>query len=78
MVAFDIGGLPDIVAHGQTGWLAPAFDIEGLAEGITWVLAQRETGRLAEPARERAVAQFAYSMVAKAYRQVYAACGSSR
>jgi glycosyltransferase involved in cell wall biosynthesis len=76
VVAFEIGGLPDIVEHGQTGWLAPAFDIELMAEGIRWVMSQRETGRLAEQDRERAVARFAYSVVAAGYRQVYAACGS--
>ena len=71
VVAFDIGGLPDIVEHGRTGWLAPAFDIERMAEGITWALAQRETGRLAEQARERAVARFAYSVVAEEYAALY-------
>ena len=70
-MAFDIGGLPDIVEHGRTGWLAPAFDIERMAEGITWVLAQRETGRLAEPARERAVVRFATPVVAESYKAVY-------
>ena len=48
-----------------------AFDIEQLAEGIRWVMSQRETGRLAEQARERAVARFAYSVVAKEYAALY-------
>ena len=40
VVAFDIGGLLDIVEHGRTGWLALAFDTEDLASGILWVLTQ--------------------------------------
>jgi len=71
VVAFDIGGLPDIVEHRQTGWRVPPFDIEQLTEGITWVLAQGETGRLAAQARERAVARFAYPGVAGSYKAVY-------
>ena len=38
IVAFDIGGLPDIVEHERTGYLAKAFDTEDLARGILWVL----------------------------------------
>lgn len=71
VVAFEIGGLPDIVEHGQTGWLAPASDIERMAEGIRWVLSQRETGWLAKQARERAVARFSNAVVAESYKAVY-------
>lgn len=38
VVAFDIGGLPDIVNHEVTGYLATASDTRDLAAGITWVL----------------------------------------
>lgn len=38
VVAFNIGGLPDIVDHGETGWLADAFDIGALAHGISLLL----------------------------------------
>jgi glycosyltransferase involved in cell wall biosynthesis len=71
VIAFETGGLPDIVEHKNTGYLARAFDTEDLARGIAWVLAQRVKQRLGEQARERAVARFAYSVVAKQYQQVY-------
>jgi glycosyltransferase involved in cell wall biosynthesis len=32
-VALDIGGLPDIVEHQKTGYLAKAFNTVGLARG---------------------------------------------
>jgi glycosyltransferase involved in cell wall biosynthesis len=38
VVAFNIGGLPDIVDHGKTGWLVDAFDIGALAQGISFLL----------------------------------------
>jgi len=44
VMAFNTGGLPDIVEHQRTGYLAKAFDTEDLAHGIAWVLAQRATG----------------------------------
>ncbi len=39
VVAFEIGGLPDIVRHQETGYLAKAFDTNDLAAGIKWVMA---------------------------------------
>jgi glycosyltransferase involved in cell wall biosynthesis len=72
VIAFNTCGLPDIVEHQRTGYLAKAFETEDLAHGIAWVLAQRETGELGKQARERAVERFAASVVAEQYRAVYA------
>lgn len=72
VVAFNTGGLPDIVEHQHTGYLAKAFDIEDLAFGIEWVLSHRKVNRLGELARQRAVAHFDQKVVAKQYQQFYA------
>ncbi|WP_319525639.1 glycosyltransferase family 4 protein [uncultured Desulfosarcina sp.] len=71
VIAFNIGGLPDIVVHQQTGYLAKGFDTQDLARGIVWVLAKRKTGRLGKQAREQAVARFSYPVIAEKYRQIY-------
>jgi len=71
VIAFHTGGLPDIVDHQHTGYLAKAFDTEDLAEGIAWVLGQREAGELGKKARQRAEARFASTVVAEQYRAVY-------
>ena len=72
VIAFDTGGLPDIVVHKHTGYLAKPFDTQELARGITWVLDRRDSGLLGKQARERAVVRFAYPVVAKQYLDVYA------
>jgi glycosyltransferase involved in cell wall biosynthesis len=69
VVAFNTGGLPDIVDHQRTGYLAHAFDSEDLAAGIQWVLAAGQS--LRDNARQRAVERFAYPVVAEQYRRVY-------
>lgn len=72
MVAFDIGGLADIVSHRHTGYLAEPFDTEDLAAGIHWVLSDSERlAMLGRNARARAVERFAYPVVAAQYRSVY-------
>jgi glycosyltransferase involved in cell wall biosynthesis len=72
VVAFNIGGLPDIVSHHNTGWLAPAFDTQDLAEGLSWVLA--DAGRwqqLSRAARQLAVERFSPSVITSQYMRVY-------
>lgn len=72
VVAFDTGGLPDIVAHQQTGYLATAFDTEDFARGMEWLLS--DTVRLREissGARADAVKRFSYPVVAAAYLRVF-------
>lgn len=72
VVAFDTCGLPDIVRHMQTGYLAKAFDTVDLAHGVQWVL--KDSARytqLSAQAREDAVARFSYQVVAQQYINVY-------
>ena len=72
VVAFDTCGLPDIVAHQKTGWLAKAFDTEDLACGIVWVLAdENRYVQLSEAARKDAVARYSYPVVAAQYKALY-------
>jgi glycosyltransferase involved in cell wall biosynthesis len=44
VVAFRVGGLPEIVEHEVSGFLAEPFDVRELAGGIAWVLAGMKTG----------------------------------
>lgn len=73
VVAFNIGGLPDIVDHCVTGYIAKAFDTKDLAHGISWVLTQPEEfiQKLRKSAREKAIKHFSGDVVARQYRSVY-------
>jgi glycosyltransferase involved in cell wall biosynthesis len=72
VVAFDICGLPDIVQHQHTGYLAKPFDTEDLAGGIQWVLADSDRyNTLSQQARAFAVKHFSNAVVAEQYRAVY-------
>ena len=71
VVAFDIGGLPDIVEHQRSGYLAKAFDTQDLANGISWVLQNADSAKVRHQCRARAVARFSNEVVADQYRSVY-------
>jgi len=72
VVAFNISGLPDIVDHEVTGYLAKAFEPADLARGIEWVLEDKERLQvLGRNARRKAEERFAYRVVAGEYKKVY-------
>ena len=77
VVAFGIGGMPDMVDHQQNGWLSEAFDIEDYARGLGWVLSDMRSDEreklsvLAENARSKALQLFDEYSVVTEYMQCY-------
>lgn len=71
LVSFDIGGLPDIIEHQKTGYLAKPFDTRDLANSITWVLEQSVSNKLGNNARERAVEKFSEKKISEDYVSIY-------
>jgi glycosyltransferase involved in cell wall biosynthesis len=48
VVATEVGGLPEVVRHGETGLLAPPANASALAKSIVWMLDHpREAGEMA-------------------------------
>ena len=70
-VAFDVGGMPDMIEHGRTGFLATAFDTAALAAGIAWALERRGDPAVRSAAREGILARFTMSQEAAAYHRLY-------
>ena len=72
VVAFTIGGLPDIVTPGETGWLASPFDTDDLAHGVMWVLGDAARwSALSRAARASAMAKYSPQAIAAQYLSVY-------
>lgn len=74
VVAFRIGGLPDIVIHEQTGYLAQPGDVDDFAHGLISVMREsstQESTRTALQCRERAEAVWSPSAVIDAYLATY-------
>ncbi|MDF7807632.1 glycosyltransferase [Pontiellaceae bacterium B12219] len=71
VVAFNVGGIPDIVEHQVTGYLAEPFDPDDFRNGIAWALDGRRATESMSACRERAERLFDPKVVAKQYFQVY-------
>ena len=72
-VAFDVGGVSDVVEHQRTGWLAPVADAEHLAAGLAWVM--EDDGRrraLGARGRAKVEAEFELLCVARRHAELYA------
>jgi glycosyltransferase involved in cell wall biosynthesis len=72
VVAFNCTGLPDVVDHGTTGYLAEAYKAEDLARGIAWVLDDKvRNTNLGLAARKKAESLWSAKSVVPAYLAVY-------
>jgi glycosyltransferase involved in cell wall biosynthesis len=71
-VAFDIGGMPDIIHHEKNGYLATPFEIEDLARGIVGIMGAGEAyGQLAAEARFTVEREFSQELQARRYLRLY-------
>lgn len=71
VVAFNTGGIPDLVDHQQNGYLAEYRSAKDLAAGIHYVINSGEHANLSKAAREKVLNNFTNEIVAKKYIEVY-------
>jgi glycosyltransferase involved in cell wall biosynthesis len=70
-VAFNVNGLPDMVTHKETGWLANAFDPNELAIGIKWIVNHSAPEILRTAARQKALSEYSEEVMTKRYDELY-------
>ena len=74
VVATAVGGVPEVMVDGETGFLHPVGDIEGMAASAARILrdGRGDAGsRFGAAARRRAVEHFAQSDQVERYRRIY-------
>lgn len=73
VVAFNIGGIPEMIRHQENGYLARALDAADLAHGVDWVLSLDKDfyKKLSQNARQMALEEFNIEKQAAQYLQFY-------
>jgi len=71
-VAFNIGGMPDMIEHQHNGYLAQPYQIEDLAQGIAWILENKQRHqKLSHRAREKVEQEFTLAIQARRYVSLF-------
>ena len=71
VVAFNTGGIPDMVEHKVNGYLAAYKEAADFAAGIDYVLNSSESDQLSANARQKVTDNFTNEIVAEKYIAVY-------
>lgn len=71
VVAFNIGGNPDMITHKKNGYLVKPYDHFDLAQGVKWVLANSSNNQLQKQARKKVKNEFSNFKVTKRYVSLY-------
>ena len=75
MVSVDIGGVPDLVRPGITGYLASAENFQEFAKGIIQLLEDNVLKeKMSQNCRQIAVEEYALEIQAQRYIDVYKQC----
>lgn len=74
VVASRVGGTPELIDDGVSGWLFESDDAHALADALQRLVTDESARhRLGEQARERAVARFGIPAMVQAYEELYGA-----
>jgi len=71
VVAFDIGGNPDMITHKKNGYLANPFEPAELARGIDWILNNPASHKLSDEAVKGVEKSFSMKKIAYEYVDLY-------
>jgi len=72
VVGAAVGGLPEVVIHGETGYLAPVGEIRAMAEGAIELLTKAPRhAQFADAGRSRAVSAFDAAKIIPQYEALY-------
>jgi alpha-maltose-1-phosphate synthase len=72
VVASKVGGIPEVVADGETGLLVPPDDPDALAESINALTRDRDRAKaMGTAGRERAQSQFDWGKIAQQTAELY-------
>ncbi|RNI15814.1 glycosyltransferase [Methanohalophilus sp. RSK] len=71
-VAFDVGGMSDMIVHRENGYLAKPFDVDDLVRGLEWVVGNDQRKQyLSEAARKYVEDNFELTHIARKYTDLY-------
>lgn len=70
-VGFDVGGIPEMICHRKTGYVAEYKNASDFAAGILWTLFEADSETLCANAREKVLLDYVQEIIVKRYMDMY-------
>jgi len=70
-VGFRVGGIPEMIDHRTTGYVANYCDAADLAQGIRYVLAEADSDALRQACLQKVAHNYSEQSVARRYTEIY-------
>lgn len=70
-VAFETGGLIDMIEHKKNGYIAKYKSVEDLMDGVKWCIDNLDKGFLQINARKKIEENYSYKQISKEYSELY-------
>ena len=72
IIGFNSCGISDLIDHKETGWLAPAFDINNFKIGLEWLLGSEcDLKILSNNSIQKSKREFNLEIISKQYSNIY-------
>lgn len=71
VVAFNTGGIPDMLDHKKNGYLAEYKSVADLTNGIKWSLYDADAGTLSDNARQKILNEFSEEIIIQKHVNLY-------
>jgi glycosyltransferase involved in cell wall biosynthesis len=72
VLATNVGGIPDLVEQGKTGYLVPAGDVDALRDRLAWLLRHpEECAEMGAAGRARVVDSYSTAAYIRGYAQLF-------
>ncbi len=70
-VGFKVGGIPEMIEHKRTGYVASYCNAQDFANGIYWVLQDANATILGDASRKKVEEEYSENAIAQRYIQLY-------
>lgn len=70
-LGFKVGGIPEMIEHNKTGYVAQYKSCDDLSAGLYWLLAEADRDELSAAARRKVCREYSQDAVALRYTEVY-------
>jgi glycosyltransferase involved in cell wall biosynthesis len=71
VIGFNTGGIPEMIDHKITGYVANYKSSEDLAKGIYWTLFESDYQELVNNSRQKVLDNYSEKVIAERYKKVY-------